>query len=77
VTVGSKTQQIKLETPNFVAPRRVKVIRPPSFSWQGLADDLRLLTHYRDLIYTLSLHRIKVRYKQSALGVAWAIVQPL
>jgi len=78
LTVGSKTQQIKMEAPDFdVAPRRMKVVRPPSFSWRGLGDDLRLLAHYRDLLYTLSLHRIKVRYKQSVLGVAWAIVQPL
>lgn len=59
------------------APRRVKVIRPPAFSLRRLLDDLQLLAHYRDLIYTLSVHRIRVRYKQSALGVAWAILQPL
>jgi lipopolysaccharide transport system permease protein len=58
------------------APRRSKIIRPPSFSLRRLRDDLQLLAHYRDLFYTLSLHRIKVRYKQSALGVAWAILQP-
>jgi lipopolysaccharide transport system permease protein len=78
LTVGTKTQQIKMEAPPFdAAPRRVKVVRPPSFSWQGVVDDLRMLTAYRDLVYTLSLHRIKVRYKQSVLGVTWAIVQPL
>jgi lipopolysaccharide transport system permease protein len=40
-------------------------------------DDLRALARYRDLLYTLSLHRIKVRYKQSLLGLAWALLQPL
>jgi homopolymeric O-antigen transport system permease protein len=29
------------------------------------------------LLYTLSAHRVKVRYKQSVLGVSWAIIQPL
>lgn len=78
MTVGTKTQQIRRETPAFdAAPRRVKVIRPPSFSWRRVIDDLRLLVHYRDLFLTLSAHRIKVRYKQSALGVAWALVQPI
>jgi len=78
LTVGTNTHQIKREAPDFdLAPRRTKVIRPPSFTWRGLMDDLRFLAHYRDLLYTLSLHRIKVRYKQSVLGVAWAIVQPL
>ena len=59
------------------APRRVKVIRPPSFSPLRLAANLRDLAGYGDLLYTLSLHRIHVRYKQSLLGLAWAILQPL
>jgi lipopolysaccharide transport system permease protein len=59
------------------APRRATTIRPPAFSWGGLANDLRKLAHYRDLLYTLSVHRIKVRYKQSVLGAAWAVLQPL
>ena len=29
------------------------------------------------MLYTLSVHRIKVRYKQSVLGISWAILQPL
>jgi lipopolysaccharide transport system permease protein len=58
-------------------PRRVKVIRAPAFSPRGLLDGLRELWRYRDLLYTLSVHRIKVRYKQSLLGVAWALLQPL
>lgn len=57
--------------------RRVRVLRPPSFSPAGLMYSLTDLWQYRDLLYTLSVHRIKVRYKQSVLGVAWAIVQPL
>lgn len=39
--------------------------------------DLRLLARHGDLLYTLTLHRIKVRYKQSVLGVGWAVLQPL
>jgi len=60
-----------------VAPRRVSVIRAPSFSLRNLKGDLIKLWQYRDLLYTLSLHRIKVRYKQSVLGIFWAILQPL
>lgn len=59
------------------APRRVKVIRPPSFSPAALLRGLSALADYADLLRTLSLHRIKVRYKQSALGAAWAVLQPL
>lgn len=57
--------------------RREAIIRPPSFARLDLADGLRRLVEYRDLLYTLSLHRVKVRYKQTALGLAWAVVQPL
>ena len=32
---------------------------------------------YRDLLYILTLRDIKVRYKQTVLGVLWAILQPL
>jgi len=58
-------------------PRPVKHIRPPAFTLTRLAADLRQLVQYRDLLYTLSVHRIKVRYKQSVLGVAWALLQPV
>lgn len=58
-------------------PRRVKIIRAPSFSLRALAANVTDLTHYRDLLYTLTLHRINVRYKQSLLGWAWALIQPL
>jgi homopolymeric O-antigen transport system permease protein len=60
-----------------IANRPIRIIRPPSFSPLNLLRDFRGLWQYRDLFYTLSLHRIKVRYKQSALGLAWAILQPL
>jgi lipopolysaccharide transport system permease protein len=57
--------------------RRLSVIRPPAFSLKNLRGDLIKLVQYRDLLYTLSVHRIKVRYKQSLLGIFWAILQPL
>ena len=57
--------------------RRVSVLRPPTLSAKNLPQDLAKLAQYRDLLYTLSLHRVKVRYKQSVLGIFWAILQPL
>lgn len=42
---------------------------------QGL--DLRELWRYRDLFYVLARRDIAVRYKQTALGALWAILQPL
>ena len=57
--------------------RPTKVIGPPTFSPLALLRGLGGLWQYRDLLYTLSAHRIKVRYKQSVLGIAWAVLQPL
>ena len=39
--------------------------------------DLDELWRFRELLYCLTLRDIKVRYKQTALGAAWAILQPL
>src|SRR6266511_5352631 len=39
--------------------------------------DLGELWRYRELLYFLVWRDIKVRYKQTVLGVAWAILQPL
>ena len=58
-------------------PRPVKIIRPPSFSPTRLLGAVLQLFEYRDLIVTLSIHRLKVRYNQSILGWAWAVLQPL
>jgi len=47
----------------------------PSESWVSLR--LGQLWEYRELLYFLTWRDIKVRYKQTALGAAWAIIQPL
>lgn len=39
--------------------------------------NLREIWEYRELLYFLTWRDIKVRYKQTAMGAAWAIVQPL
>lgn len=40
------------------------------------APNLRELIQYRELLYFLVWRDIKVRYKQTVLGAAWAIIQP-
>jgi lipopolysaccharide transport system permease protein len=52
----------------------VMIIEPPR-GWQLL--DLKELWIYRELLYVLTLRDIKVRYKQTALGFSWAIIQPV
>jgi lipopolysaccharide transport system permease protein len=47
----------------------------PSKGWVAL--NLRDLWVYRELLYFLTWRDVKVRYKQTLLGAAWAIIQPL
>ena len=47
----------------------------PSRGWVDL--NLRELWAYRELLYFLTWRDIKVRYKQTVLGVAWAVLQPV
>ena len=65
------------ETTQPDRPRQTVVLRPPAFSPLAIFGHLGTLWQYRDLLATLTAHRIKVRYKQSVLGPAWAILQPL
>jgi lipopolysaccharide transport system permease protein len=58
-------------------PRTLTVIRPPSFSLGTIIPGIKTLAGYRDLLYTLTLFRLVVRYKQSILGWIWAALQPL
>lgn len=52
----------------------VTLIRPKRrlspFEWKELLE-------YRDLLYYLSLRDVKIRYKQTSLGVIWVVLQPL
>jgi lipopolysaccharide transport system permease protein len=56
---------------------RTIVIRPVTGGWLRLDQHLTALGEYADLLRTLSRHRLRVRYKQTALGFAWAVLQPL
>lgn len=57
------------------APAKSVVIIEPSKTWVPLK--LRDLWEYRELLYFLTWRDVKVRYKQTLLGAAWAILQPL
>src|SRR5512144_771872 len=50
-------------------------IYEPTHGWLSLR--LGELWHYRELLYFLTWRDVKIRYKQTALGVAWAMLQPL
>lgn len=59
-------------TPRAVRPT---VVIAPSSGWFRL--DLGALWEYRELLYFLVWRDIRVRYKQTAIGAAWAVLQPL
>ena len=56
-------------------PDQPIVVIEPRKAWVAL--DLRGLLAYRELLYFLTWRDVKVRYKQTVLGAAWAILQPL
>ncbi len=59
----------------IILPDKPLIVIEPSKAWVAL--DLRQLWAYRELLYFLAWRDIKIRYKQTALGAAWAILQPV
>lgn len=53
--------------------KQLTIIRPSNV-WRFF--DLKELFEYRELLYFLVWKNIKVKYKQTAIGMAWAIIQP-
>lgn len=73
--VQSDSLKFASPPPTRELPEKPIVVIEPSKSW--VAVNLRDLWNYRDLLYILMMRDIKVRYKQTVLGAAWAIIQPL
>ncbi|CAN2532866.1 hypothetical+protein [Methylocapsa aurea] len=61
-----------MQPPRARKPITVIEARP---GWRAL--DFREAFAYRELLYVLAARDLKVRYKQTALGAAWALLQPL
>ena len=66
---------------NLHPPHEPVVQQPPALTirnrtgWIGI--NLRELWRFRELLISLTARDIKLRYKQTALGVAWVVLQPL
>src|SRR5215472_18982969 len=67
----------RLQLPLAEDGRQVEVIGPRTLSISELTLGIIRLAKYRELICTLTLVRLQVRYKQSVLGWIWAVAQPL
>ncbi|HEV8430593.1 MAG TPA: ABC transporter permease [Pyrinomonadaceae bacterium] len=76
-SLTSNATQRKEATPlsQFDVPDEPLVTIQAKKSWSAL--DLHELWLYRELLYFLTLRDIKVRYKQTLLGVSWVLLQPL
>src|SRR5215470_5773381 len=64
-----------MESQTFRLPAEPLVVIQPSKRWSLLS--LKDIWAYRELLFFLTWRDVKVRYKQTALGAAWAILQPL
>jgi lipopolysaccharide transport system permease protein len=61
--------------PSGTSVQNASVLIRPISGWVPI--NLRDLWAYRELLYFLTWRDIKVRYKQTALGMAWVVLQPL
>ena len=77
MTYPSKHLPIAATPPAFVEalPDEPLIVIEPRKSW--LAIDFAELRQYRELLYFLTWRDVKVHYRQAALGVTWAVLQPL
>ena len=62
------------ENPSEFSPEHITIIEPRS-GWRVV--DWRELVAYRDLFFFLVWRSVKVQYAQSAIGIGWAVIQPL
>jgi len=58
-----------------MSPASPIVVIEPSKGWFDLK--LRSVWDYRELLYFLAWRDLKARYAQTAMGLAWAVIQPL
>ncbi len=62
-------------TSGFRLPNEPLVVIEPGSRWRLL--NLKNIWAFRELLFFLTWRDVKVRYKQTALGATWAILQPL
>lgn len=73
-TLEEKTLKEPIVAAGQVPELRLVRIRPPR-GWAAL--ELREVWDYRELLYFLAWRDVKIRYKQTVLGIAWVVLQPL
>jgi lipopolysaccharide transport system permease protein len=66
--------EVQSAAPSPIRRPTPKIIIEPRRGWVALK--LRDVWAYRELLFFLTWRDIKIRYKQTALGAAWALIQP-
>ena len=77
-TPETTAREVLLGNPPSVSsnlPKEPLVLIEPNHAWSAIS--FSELWSFRELLYFLTWRDIKVRYKQTELGIAWAILQPL
>jgi lipopolysaccharide transport system permease protein len=75
VSAGAALDPVNMEFRDLPGPSLPETHIHPMTGWPSL--DLGELWKCRDLIGQLTLRNIRIRYKQTVLGVLWAIIQPV
>lgn len=70
-----ETETLVIDPPAVPGERRPHLTIRPVRGW--VAVDLGELWKFRDLLFALAGRDVKLRYKQTALGVIWVVLQPL
>src|SRR5829696_8309658 len=58
-----------------LAPAPAEVVIRPAERWGSL--QLREVWEHRELLYILTRRELQIRYKQSFVGIGWAVLQPI
>jgi lipopolysaccharide transport system permease protein len=73
LTADASTASSVVKLADAIASSHCTIIEPPR-GWQLI--NARELWRYRELLFFLTWRDVKVRYKQTVLGAAWAVLQP-
>lgn len=71
----ANSEDMKLDTGNIMDAGVNEIVIEPRKGFDAI--DLKEIFRFRELFFFLALRDIKVRYKQSLLGVAWVVLRPL
>src|SRR6185503_9572205 len=61
----------------ITANKKLPLLARPFYFWHNLLDRISELWSYRELVRNLVMRDLKVRYRNSVLGVLWSLVNPL